>query len=62
MIEMELYTDIYTKKKSLKIPKGSEEFVNRRRTYNTMYKTMAKRKRAKGQTTIYKTMHRKLKI
>jgi hypothetical protein len=35
-------------KKSLKKPKEQYEFVNRRRTYNTM----AKRK---GQTTIYKT-------
>jgi len=35
----------------LKIPKGSSEFVNRRRTYNTM----PKRKSTKGQTTIYKT-------
>jgi len=35
---------------SLKIPKGSSESVNRRRTDNTM----AKRKRTKGQTTICK--------
>jgi len=58
MIGTELYTDIFTKKKSLKIPKGSEELVNRRRTYNTV----AKRKRTKEQTTFYKTIHRKLKI
>ena len=38
-------------KKSLKIPKGQSESVYRRRTDNTM----AKRKRTKGQTTIYKT-------
>ena len=38
-------------KKSLKIPKGQSEFVYRRRTD----KTMAKRKRTKGQTTINKT-------
>jgi len=37
--------------------KGSSESVNRR-TDNTM----AKRKRTKGQTTIYKTLHKKLKI
>jgi hypothetical protein len=38
-------------KKSLKIPKGYSEFVNRRRTDSTM----AERKSTKGQTTIYKT-------
>jgi hypothetical protein len=38
-------------KKSLKIPKGQSEFVYRKRTDNTM----AKRKSAKGQTTINKT-------
>ena len=38
-------------KKSLKIPKGQSESVYRRRTD----KTMAKRKRTKGQTTINKT-------
>jgi hypothetical protein len=42
-------------KKSLKISKG---VVHQRRTDNTM----AKRKRTKGQTAIYKTLHRKLKI
>ena len=36
--------------KNLKIPKGLSESVNRRRTDNTM----AKRKRTKAQTTIYK--------
>jgi hypothetical protein len=41
-------------KKSLKIPKGSSESVNRRRTENTM----AKRKSTKGQTTKYKTKYR----
>jgi hypothetical protein len=40
----------------LKIPKGQSEVVNLR-TDNTT----AKRKRAKGQTMIYKTLHRKLK-
>jgi hypothetical protein len=40
----------------LKIPKGYSEAINRRRTDNTMIK----RKRTKGQTTIYKTLHRKL--
>ena len=45
-------------KKSLKIPKGQSESVYRRRTENTM----AKRKSTKGQTTIYKTLQRKLKI
>jgi hypothetical protein len=38
-------------KKSLKIPKGQSESVYRRRTDNTK----AKRKRPKGQTTIYNT-------
>ena len=38
-------------KKSLKISKGQSESVYRRKTDNTM----AKRKRTKGQTTIYKT-------
>jgi len=42
-------------KKSLKIPKGQSESVNRRRTDNTM----AKRKSTKGQT---KHTHKKLKI
>jgi hypothetical protein len=32
--------------------------INRRRTNNTM----AKRKKTKGQTMMYKTIHRKLKI
>ena len=43
-----------TYKKSLK----QSEAVNRRSTDNTM----AKRKRAIGQTTIYKTLHGKLMI
>jgi hypothetical protein len=34
-----------------KIPKGQSEFINERRTDNIM----AKRKRTKGQATIYKT-------
>jgi hypothetical protein len=41
----------YPWKKSLKIPKGQSESVYRGRTDNAM----AKRKRTKGQTTIYKT-------
>ena len=41
-----------------KIPKGQSEAVTRRRRDNTM----TKRKKTKGQTTIYKTLHRKLKI
>jgi hypothetical protein len=42
--------------------------AKRRRTENTMAKrrrtdnTMAKRKNTKGQTVIYKSLHRKLKI
>ena len=39
--------------KSLKIPKWSSESINRR-TDNTM----DRRKRTKGQTTIYKTLHK----
>ena len=42
--------------KSLKIPNISES-VNR-----TTDNTMVKRKQTKGQTTIYKALHRKLKI
>ena len=38
-------------KKSLKILKGQSESIYRRKTDNRM----AKRKRTKGQTTIYKT-------
>jgi len=45
-------------KKSLKVPKGESETVNQRRTNNTM----AKIKGTIGQTMIYKTLHRKLKI
>jgi len=44
-------------KVKLKISKGPSEAINRRMTDNTM----ANRKRAKGQITIYKTLHRKLK-
>jgi predicted choloylglycine hydrolase len=40
--------------KSLKISKGQSESVYRRRTDNTM----AKRKRTKGQTTIYKNTYK----
>ena len=42
------YTNL---KRSLKIPQAQSEFVYRRRTDNTM----VKRKRKKGQPTIYKT-------
>jgi hypothetical protein len=42
----------------MKIPKGQSESIYRRRTDNTI----AKRKRTKGQTTIYKTPHIKPKI
>jgi len=38
--------------------KGFSEAENHRRTDNTIVKG----KRTKGQTTIYKTLHRKLKI
>jgi hypothetical protein len=48
----------FSSKKSLKIPKEQSESANRRRTDNTM----AKSKRRKGQTTIYKTLHIELKI
>ena len=41
----------------MKIPKGYSDAVNRM-TDNTM----VKRKRTKGQTMIYKTLHRKLTI
>ena len=44
--------------KCLKIPKMLSEAVYRRRTDNTM----TKEKRTKRQTTIYKTIDRKLKI
>ena len=44
-------------RKRLKIPKRESESVNRR-TDNTMPKS----KSTRGQTTIYKTLHRKLKI
>ena len=44
--------------KSCMIPNGNSEAVNRSRKDNTM----VKRKRSKGQTMIYKTLHRVLKI
>jgi len=46
------------KAKCFKIPKGQSEAVIRRRTDNTM----AKRKRSKGHTLVYKTLHRKLEM
>jgi hypothetical protein len=45
------------KKKALNMPKGQDEPVNGRKD-----NTMSKRKWTKGQTMIYKTLHRKLKI
>jgi hypothetical protein len=42
----------------LKIPKGSSEAVNSRRTDNAM----VKRKQTKDQTMIHKTLNRKTKI
>jgi hypothetical protein len=39
-------------------PRVNKKAANRGKTNNTM----AKRKRTKGQTTIYKTLHRKQKI
>ena len=50
--------NILNNKKRLKTPKGQSESVNRRRTDNTRPKI----KRETGQTTIYETLHRKLKI
>jgi hypothetical protein len=44
-------------KKSSNTPKKESESANQRRTDNTMAN-----KRTKGQRTIYKTLHRKLKI
>jgi hypothetical protein len=44
--------------KSLRIPKGKSKSVIRRRTDSTM----ARRKKAKGQATIYKTLHKTQKI
>ena len=52
------YGSTIQQQKSLKIPKGWSEAVNQRRTD----KTMAKIKRTKGQTMIYKTLDRKLTI
>jgi len=49
---------IHRLKNCLKIPNGKSESVNRRRVDITM----AKRERTKGQTMIYTTLHRKLKI
>ena len=43
---------------NLKTSKGKSEYVNRRRTDNTI----AKRKRAKKKTMIYKILYRKLKV
>ena len=48
---------VYTRR-ILIYQKGESESVNRRRTDNTM----AKENGTRGQTTIYKTLHRKLKI
>ena len=48
------WKDISIFKKSMKILNGESEAVNRKRIDNTM----AKRKRTKGQTIIYKTVER----
>ena len=48
--------------KCLQTPKEKSEFANRRGTDNTTQHNTQKKKRTKGQTTIYKTLHRKLKI
>ena len=49
-------TYFYDERKNiLKIPMGQSEPVNLRKIDNTM----AKRKRTKGQTTVFKTLHRK---
>ena len=40
----------------MKIPEDNQKYINRRTD-----KTMAKRKDTKGQTTIYKALHIKLK-
>ena len=52
-----LYVDYIVLSTTFKIPKGLSESPNRK-TDNTM----DKRKRTKGQATIYKTIHGKLKI
>ena len=49
---------MYSKEKFEDTKGRQSESVNRRRTDNTM----AKRKSTKGQTTIYKNIHIKLKI
>ena len=50
MNEANIYLYMFIVQKSLKIPKGSSEFVNRR-----IDNKIAIRKRTKEQTTIYKT-------
>jgi hypothetical protein len=47
----------YNGKKSLKIPEGKSEEIYRIRRYHGH-----NNERTKGQTTIYNTLHRKLKI
>ena len=51
------WSNFYSKKK-LRTPKGYSEAVNLRQRDNIM----AKKKRTKEQTLIYKTLHRKLNI
>ena len=51
------YTFVPYNKKSLKIPKGKSEAVNQKDSQHNGQKTKEKRK-----TTIYKALHRKLKI
>ena len=47
-----------SEKNRLKIPKGQSETINQRADNNTL----VKRKQTKGQTIIYKTLHRKLQV
>jgi hypothetical protein len=51
------WSNLYSKTK-LRTPKGYSEAVNLRQRDNIM----AKKKRTKKQTLIYKTLHRKLNI
>jgi hypothetical protein len=55
---MHVFLTTFNRKKGSKISKVQWEGVNGRRTYDTMIKW----KKTEGQTTIYKTLHRKLKI
>ena len=46
---------VIVEKESLKIPQWQSEYTHRKRKDNKIIK----RKKTKGQTTIYKTLHRK---